>query len=294
MKTKRKIFIAFILNLLFSIFELVGGFITGSVAISSDAIHDFGDAISIGGAYFLEKISDKKPNKKYTYGYVRCSVLGGLLTTLILFCGSLIIFYNAVIRIITPRQIDYNAMLIFAFVGVVVNLFATYFTHGGKSINQKAVNLHMLEDVLGWMVVLIGAVIMRFTDLYIIDPILSIALAMFIIFNCIKNLKQILDIFLIKTPSQIDILKLLEHIKRIEGVIDVHHVHVWTLDGEINCATMHIVVKEYNSEIKNLVKAEMEEHGISHITIELETDEENCEENTCVIKKSVRHCHHHH
>ena len=204
MKTKRKIFIAFILNLLFSIFELFGGFITGSVAIASDAVHDFGDAISIGGAYFLEKISGKKPDKKYTYGYARFSVLGGLLTTFILFTSSGIVIYNAVLRIITPTTIDYNGMLIFAIIGLLVNLVATYFTHGGKSINQKAVNLHMLEDVLGWLVVLIGALVMKFTNFYIIDPILSIAVALFVVINCVKNVIQIANVFLIKTPKEID------------------------------------------------------------------------------------------
>ena len=195
MKTKRNIFIAFILNLSFSIFELVGGFLTGSVSIFSDAIHDFGDATSIGASYFLEKLSNKKPNKKYTFGYARFSVLGGSITTFILLISSTIVIYNAVLRIINPIEINYNAMLIFAIIGLVVNLIATYFTHGGHSINQKAVNLHMLEDVLGWLVVLIGAIVIKFTAFYIIDPILSIIVALFVIFNSMKNLIQIMDIF---------------------------------------------------------------------------------------------------
>ena len=121
MKTKRNIFIAFILNLLFSIFEIFGGFITGSVAIASDAIHDFGDAATIGLAYFLEKISDKKPNTNYTYGYARFSVLGGLITTVILLISSGIVIYNAILRIILPISVDYNGMLIFATIGLTVN-----------------------------------------------------------------------------------------------------------------------------------------------------------------------------
>ena len=148
MKTKGKIFIAFILNFFFSIFEFIGGIITGSVAIASDAVHDFGDALSIGISYFLEKLSGKKPNEKYTYGYARFSVLGGLITTLILLVSSIIIIYNAILRIITPTVIDYDKMIIFAIVGLIVNLVATYFTHGGKSINQKAVLIFCLQNLI--------------------------------------------------------------------------------------------------------------------------------------------------
>ncbi len=294
MKTKRNIFIAFILNLLFSIFELFGGILTESVAITSDAIHDFGDALSIGIAYFLERLNDKEANKKYTYGYARFSVLSGGITTIILLMSSSVVVYNAVLRIITPAAIDYNGMLVFALIGLIVNLIATYFTHGGKSINQKVVNLHMLEDVLGWLVVLIGAIIIKCTNLYIIDPILSIIVAIFVIINSIKNLLQIVEIFLIKTPKSIDVNELTQHIKTIDGVIDTHHIHVWTIDGEINCATLHLVVNELNSEVKMKVKEEMRGHGVSHTTIEMETVVENCEEKSCDIKKENNRCHHHH
>lgn len=294
MKTKTNIFIAFILNLLFSVFELFGGFFTGSVAILSDAVHDLGDALSIGGSYILEKISGKKPNERYTYGYRRFSVLGGVITTLILLVSSSFVIYNAIARITAPTEINYDGMILFAIVGLVVNSVATYFTHGGKSINQRAVNLHMLEDVFGWLFVLVGAVVMRFTNFYIIDPILSIVLATFIIINSILNLKQILDIFLIKIPDGIDISELTECVKNVDGVIDVHHIHVWTLDGEENSATLHVVSNEIGADIKNAVKKEIRKHGISHITLELETPLENCEEKNCEINHRTKTCHHHH
>ena len=296
MKTKRKIFIAFILNLLFSIFEFVGGIITGSVAIASDAVHDFGDATSIGVSYVLEKLSDKKPNEKYTYGYARFSILGALITTLILLVSSCIVIYNALLRLINLAPIDYNGMIIFAVIGLTVNIVATYFTHGGKSINQKAVNLHMLEDVLGWLVVLIGAIVIRFTNCFLIDPILSILLSVFVIFNSIKNLVQILEIFLIRTPKNVDVNELIEHVKSVDGVLDVHHLHVWSIDGQINCATLHVVANEYNAQIKERVKEEFKEHGILHVVVEIETDKEKCEHKTCEIKRheSHHHCHHHH
>ena len=174
MKTERNIFIAFILNLAFSIFEFAGGIFTGSVAIISDAIHDIGDATSIGVALFLEKKSKKQPDDRYTYGYGRYSVIGSVLTTLILLLGSVLVIYNAVLRMIRPVEINYDGMIMFAIVGVCVNLGAALLTRNGSSLNQKAVNLHMLEDVLGWIVVLIGAIVMRFTNFYLIDPLMSI------------------------------------------------------------------------------------------------------------------------
>lgn len=295
MKTEKKIFIAFILNLFFSVFELIGGIFTGSIAIISDAVHDFGDATSIGASFLLERKSKKQPNDIYTYGYARYSVLGGVITTLILLVGSGVVVYNAITRIISPVAINYNGMLIMAGVGLAVNLFATYFTHGGHSLNQKAVNLHMLEDVLGWVVILIGAIVMRFTNWYLLDPILSICVAVFILFNALKNLKEILDIFLIKKPRGVCLEELKEHILAVDNVIGVHHLHVWTTDGEKNYATLHIVVNEYDANIKHAVKEELNEHGIQHITVEMETANEHCHEEHCVVEIETHfHGHHHH
>ena len=183
MKAEKKMFVAFILNFVFSIFEFIGGIFTGSVAIISDAVHDLGDAVSIGVAFVLEKKSRKEPDEKYTYGYSRYSVVGSLFTTLILLLGSVTVIYNAVLRIITPHEVYYDGMIIFAVIGVCVNLAAALVTRNGASLNQKAVNLHILEDVLGWVVVLVGAVVMRFTNFYILDPFLSIGVAIFILIN---------------------------------------------------------------------------------------------------------------
>ncbi len=296
MKTERNIFIAFILNLSFSVFEFIGGIITGSVAILSDAVHDIGDAASIGVSYFLEKKSKKQPDEKYTYGYVRFSVMGGLITTIILIFGSLAVIYNAVLRLFNPIEINYNGMIIFAVVGAAVNFFAAYFTKDGDSLNQRAVNLHMLEDVLGWLVVLAGAVIMRFTDLRIIDPIMSIGVAIFIFVNAIHNLKEVTDLFLEKIPDDISIDEIKEHITGIDGVKGVHHIHIRSIDGQHNYATMHIVADGDYHRIKDSVREELREHGITHTTLELESEDEHCHEEDCCIcfEKSSGHHHHHH
>ena len=294
MKTQRNILIAFLLNLGFSIFELIGGIFTGSVAILSDAVHDIGDAISIGASYFLERESKKQPDEKYTYGYARYSVIGSVITTLILLVGSALVVYNAVLRILEPVEINYNGMILFAVVGVVVNFLAAFFTHGGDSLNQKAVNLHMLEDVLGWLVVLIGAIVMRFTDFVLLDPILSIAVAVFIFVNAIKGLKEALDIFLEKTPHGVDVHEIEHHVSEIEGVLGVHHIHVWTMDGQSNYATMHVVANGDAHSIKHAIREELAEHGIGHVTLEFEREGEHCHEEHCHVEVNTHAGHHHH
>ena len=293
MKTEKNILIAFILNISFSIFELFGGFITGSVAIISDSIHDFGDAISIGISYFLEKKSKKKANKKYTYGYVRYSVLGGVITTTILLVGSLLVIYNAITRLFNPVDINYKGMIIFAIIGVILNFIAAYVTREGESINQKSVNLHMLEDVLGWIVVLVGAIIMNFTDIKILDPIMSIGVALFILIHSLKNLSKVLDLFLEKTPSNVDIDKLEKDLLKIKGVDDIHHIHVWSIDGYNNYATMHIVSTSKDMKrIKEEIREELEEYNICHSILETET--EPCNDIECNVEVHHEHEHHHH
>ena len=294
MKTERNIGIAFVLNLVFSIFEFVGGVITGSVAIVSDAIHDIGDACSIGISYFLERKSKKQPDDQYTYGYARYSVIGSVITTMILLLGSATVIYNAAGRLIHPTPVHYNGMILFAIVGVCVNFAAAYFTRGGESMNQKAVNLHMLEDVLGWVVVLIGAVVMRFTDFVCIDPIMSIAVAVFVFVNALRNLKEVIDLFLEKMPHGIDLQEIKTHLEEIDGVLNVHHIHIHSIDGQNNSATMHVVTNVDGHEIKEKIRAELMEHGISHATLELETEGEHCHEPHCTAREVANTGHHHH
>ena len=296
MKTEKNILIAFILNLAFSVFEFFGGIFTCSVAIISDAIHDIGDAASIGISYFLEKKSKQQPDESHTYGYARYSVIGSVITTLILLVGSVMVVYNAIGRIINPVQIHYDGMIGFAIVGVCVNFGAAFLTREGDSLNQKAVNLHMLEDVLGWVVVLSGAIVMRFTDFRLIDPLLSVGVAVFIFVNAVRNLKEAVDLVLEKTPHGIEIAELKEHLTHIDGVLDVHHIHVWSMDGQNNYATMHIVTNGDPHRIKELVREELQEHGIVHTTLELEGENEHCHQRHChvVQTRSAGHCHHHH
>jgi len=293
MKVEKNILIAFILNITFSLFEFFGGLFTNSVAILSDSIHDLGDAISIGISYFLEKKSKKKADKNYTYGYIRYSVLGGVITTSILLVGSILVIISAVKRIFHPVEVNYSGMIIFAIVGVILNFSAAYVTREGDSINQKSVNLHMLEDVLGWIVVLVGAIIMNFTDIKILDSIMSIGVALFILINSLNNLKKVVDIFLEKTPDDINIDELKKHLLKIDNVEDIHHIHVWSIDGYNNYATMHIVVDQKNvSLVKKKIREKLVKYNICHAI--LETEDEACDDLECHVSLDTNHHHHHH
>ena len=294
MKTEKNILIAFLLNLFFAVFEFAGGIWSGSVAILSDAVHDLGDAAGIGISWLLERKSRRAPDEVCTYGYGRYSVLGSLITTAILLAGSAAVICSAVGRIIAPTAIHYTGMLAFAVVGVAVNLIAAFVTREGDSLNQKAVNLHMLEDVLGWAVVLLGAIVMRLTDFALLDPLLSIAVALFILVHAVGNLREIGGILLEKVPHGIRMEEIRAHLLELDGVLDVHHIHIWSLDGQRNCATMHIVTNGDPHRIKESVRAELREHGIGHATLELEAAGEHCHAQHCTVEALSHSGHHHH
>ena len=300
MKTEKKILIAFILNSAFSLLEFWGGLLTGSIAIISDSVHDMGDALSIGVSYFLEKKSNKAPDEYYTFGYSRFSVLGGLFTISILIFGSIIVLYNSIMRIIHPETLNYKGMIIFSLLGICINLTAAFFTHGKESLNQKSVNLHMIEDVLGWIVVFIGSLAMYFTDISIIDPLMSIGVAIFILINAVKHSIEIFAVFLEKVPSDIEIRNIKNQLLCIEGVTDVYHIHIWTINGKSNYATMHVVVSGDVAKIKNSLREKLQKLGICHTTIETTSYREYDSHILCPLEQTSKngdshkfHSHHH-
>ena len=271
MKIDRNILIAFILNLSFSLLEIIGGFITNSISILSGAVHDLADAASIGTSYYLEKKSKHKPNYKYTYGYVRYSTLAAFITTIILLSGSLFVIYNAINRLFNPIDINYDGMIIIAFIGILFNIIAVYKTKGGHSLNQEAVNLHLLQDALSWIIVLIGSILIKFTKINYIDSIMSLVISIYIIIHSLKHLKIILDLFLEKTPNNVNIRKIKKELLENKNIISIDHIHVWSLDGYNNYATLHAIIN--NDEVENMkeyIKDYLKKENISHSTIEIE------------------------
>jgi cobalt-zinc-cadmium efflux system protein len=286
-RTANNISIAFFLNFGFTIVELIGGIFTNSIAIVSDAVHDFGDSISLAMAWYFERLSSKDSAKNYTYGYKRFSLLGAIINCVVLLVGSVYILSAAVPRILAPQPTNSTGMFILAVVGIIINGIAVLRTKKGASINEKVVSLHLLEDVLGWAAVLVGAVVIHFTGWYVIDPLLSVIIAGFVIFNVIKNVQQTLPILMQGVPQGIEresIAKCLADIKNIAGI---HDLHIWSLNENYNVLTLHVVVEENitmrgQSELKKHIRCLLAEQNIQHCTIEFEDSNENCIHEDCV------------
>ena len=281
MRTEKSMGWAFALNLAFSLFELMGGLFTGSAAILSDALHDLGDAASIGLAYVFERKSRRPPDESYTYGYGRFSVMGSVVTGLALLLGSLAAFVYGLNRLIRPVAVDYQGVIWLAVFGLCVNGVAAWLTHRGDSLNLKAVSLHMLEDVLGWAAVLAGAALMGLTGLTIIDPILSMGIALFIGLHAAKHLKEAWGILLEKAPAGLNSEALKQRLLTIDGVLDARHIHLWSLDGNSHCAALNVVASGDPQKIKKAIRDTLLVSGVHHVTIEWETEKEHCPEAQC-------------
>ena len=275
--------VAFFLNLGFTIVEIIGGLITGSLAILSDALHDFGDSLSIGMSWYFQHLSDNKDsNKKFTYGYKRFSLIGAIVNAAILLVGSVIIISQAAPQIFKPSEVDEQGMLIIAIFGVIVNGVAAFRLQKGTTMNEKVIRLHLLEDVLGWVAVLLGSLLIMYFDWQFIDPLLSVMIGIFIIYNVIKNLKQSFSIILQTTPADVDIPALQEGLKSLDEVIGVHDCHVWSMDGAYHVLSAHVVLDKVYflrelTDIKSRAKLLLADLNIKHSTLEFEEDGEDCE-----------------
>lgn len=271
--------VAFFLNFGFSIIEIIGGLFTNSIAIISDALHDLGDSFSLALAWYFQKLSTKQGNPKFTYGYKRFSLLGALINSIVLLVGSGFVIYAAIGRLIEPQQADAKGMLLLAVLGIVFNGLAILKLKKGHSLNERAVALHLLEDVLGWIAVLIAGVVMLFVDVPILDPLLSLVIACYILFNIYRNLKDTLKVILQGTSENIDKPMVEELILSVDGVQSVHDLHLWTMDGEYNILTAHVVVGQETDIpcLKKQLKEKLKAAGIHHPTIEVEKENEGCE-----------------
>lgn len=272
---------AFFLNFTFTILEFIGGWLTNSTAIMADAVHDLGDTLSIGSAWLLNKLSGKHANESFTYGYRRFSLLGALINGFVLVVGSIWVLSEAIPRLSNPEMPMVEGMLGFAVFGILVNGFAAYKLSKGKTLNERVLNWHLLEDVLGWVAVFIVSVVLMFVELPILDPLLSICFTLFILFNVVKNLVATVRLFLQAAPEHIQREKIEKKLLSIPKVGSVHHLHLWSLDGEHHVLTAHLVLKEEVvveeiRQIKWSVSKLLGEYGLEHSTIEIELVEEEC------------------
>ena len=273
--------IAFLLNLFFTLIEIVGGFMTNSIAIISDAIHDLGDCLSLGLAWYFQKVAKRGSDTSYSYGYKRFSLLGAIINSVVLVTGSILILTVAIPRIIHPVAANTQGMFLLAIMGVIVNGAAVFRLKKGSSINEKVVSLHLLEDVLGWLAILIGSVVMHFFNVPVLDPIMSVGIACFVLYNVFKNMRHSLRIILQGIPDEVDMTDISEHLLHFGGVESVHDLHVWSVDGTYNVLTVHVVLNnsldmEKLAELKAAIRDSLKEEGIQHATIEFETSDERC------------------
>jgi len=276
---------AFFLNLGFTIIEFIGGVLTNSTAIMADAVHDLGDSLSIGLAWLLNQLSHKKSDNQFSYGYRRFSLLAALINALILIAGSIWVLSEAIPRLKDPQMPVTEGMFFLAIFGILVNGFAAYKLSNGTTLNERILNWHLLEDVLGWVAVLLVSIVLMFIDWPILDPILSIAFTLFILFNVAKNLLTTLELFLQASPNNKIRGELLERLKNIDQINNVHHLHFWSLDGEHHVLTAHLILNQ-SLLTKDLIKIKsdvakvLNDYELEHTTIEFEFPDESCRDNT--------------
>lgn len=269
--------IAFFLNIGFTVLEFFGGLYVNSVAIISDALHDLGDSISLGLSWYLDHKSKQGANRSFTFGYTRFSLLGALINSLVLIAGSIFVINEAVARIITPEHTDAQGMLIFAIIGVSVNGYAAWKVSDGKTLNEKVISWHLLEDVLGWAAVLIVSIVLLFKDIHYLDPALSILITAYVLWNVIKRLKETLYVFLQGSPDDVSIEELESKFLEKDFVDETKHLHLWSLGGESHVFTAHLIlegVSEYSEiiRVKKEIREILKPYNFSHSTIEVELD----------------------
>ncbi len=287
--------LAFFLNLGFTVIEIVGGFMVNSVAILSDAVHDLGDSLSLGMAWFLQKKSEQQADDSFSFGYDRFSLLGALINSVILIGGGVFVIFQAVKRLENPEPVDANGMLLLALLGIVVNGYAAYKVSGGDSINEKVVSWHLMEDVLGWTAILIVSITLQFVDLPILDPILSLAISVYILWGVSKRLKETLYLFLQGVPRDIDLESLENEILQVTHVQSMHHVHLWSLDGQKHVFTAHVALQGIR-HYDEVVEAQKQIHRIVntypfyHHTVQTELDDFSCK---MLLEAEAHHEHHH-
>ncbi|WP_149556346.1 cation diffusion facilitator family transporter [Streptococcus cristatus] len=273
MKSSRNMTIAFLLNFSFAIIEFIFGLLFHSSAVLADAIHDTGDALAIGLSTLFEKISTKKEDQEYTLGYKRYSLLGALLTSVILLVGSTLVIVENVPKLFAPEKVNYDGMLVLGIVAIVVNTAASRVVSHGHSHNESILSLHFLEDILGWIAVIVVSLILRFTDWYFLDPLLSLVIAGFILSKALPKFRENIQIFLDHVPSDVDLSQLYQEIAALENVRAITQLNVWTTDGLEKFAMLHICLENPNllAETQASLRQKLLAYGISKVTIQ--TDE---------------------
>ena len=301
MKTEHAVWIAFFLNLSYAIVEFIAGGIFGSSAVLADSVHDLGDAIAIGISAFLESISNREEDSHYTLGYKRFSLLGAMVTAVILMTGSVLVILENITKLFHPQPVNDEGILWLGIIAVSINVLASLVIRKGQTKNESILSLHFLEDTLGWVAVILMAVVLRFTDWYILDPLLSLAISIFILSKAIPRFWSTLRIFLDAVPEGVDIKQVKNDLEQLDNVASINQLNLWTMDGLEKNAIVHVCLKrmEQMEVCKEAIRASLKERGFQNVTIEVDEDlathcahKRNIEE--LEASQSHGHDHHHH
>ena len=296
MKAKYTVWIAFFLNLSYAIVEFIAGGIFGSSAVLADSIHDLGDAIAIGISAFLETISNREEDRRYTLGYKRFSLLGALVTSVILITGSTLVILENITKIFNPQPVNDEGILWLGIIAVSTNVLASLVVRKGKTKNESILSLHFLEDTLGWLAVILMAIILRFTDWYILDSLLSLVISIFILTKTLPRFWSALKIFLEAVPEGVEAGNLEKDLETLTNVKSVNQLSIWSMDGLENNAIIHICIKDWEKimETKEAVRQFLEERGVQNITIEVDTSQsDHAQHKRKVIALEQSHGHQH-
>lgn len=299
MSSKTSIWLAFFLNLSFSVVEFIFGGIFNSSAVLADAVHDLGDALAIGLSACLETISNRQEDKRYTLGYKRFSLLGAMLTALILLTGSFMVLLENIPRLLSPQPVNYQGMLWLGILAILINLLASLIVRKGQTKNEAILTLHFLEDILGWLAVILVAGVLYVTDWYFLDPLLSLLISSFILWKAIPRFWSTLKIFLDAVPEGIETAKLEKELAALDNVKSVNQLSIWSMDGLENDAIVHICLEDWSQmvETKDAVRHLLRDRGVHNITIEVDASQSNHakhKRNVHDLEHLSGHHHHHH
>ena len=274
MKTKYAVWLAFFLNLSYAIVEFMAGGVFGSSAVLADSVHDLGDAIAIGVSAVLETISNREEDSHYTLGYKRFSLLGALVTAVILMTGSVLVILENITKLFHPQPVNDEGILWLGIIAVSINVLASLVVRKGKTKNESILSLHFLEDTLGWVAVILMAIVLRFTDWYILDPLLSLVISFFILSKAIPRFWSTLNIFLDAVPEGVDIKQVKSDLEQLDRVASINQLNLWTMDGLEKNAIVHVCLKEIEKmEVcKEAIRAMLKDYGFQNITIEVDAD----------------------
>ena len=277
MKAKYAVWLAFFLNLTYAIVEFIAGGVFGSSAVLADSIHDLGDAITIGISAFLETISNREEDNRYTLGYKRFSLLGALVTSIILMIGSVLVILENIAKIFHPQPVNDEGILWLGIIAITINILSSLVVGKGKTKNESILTLHFLEDTLGWVAVILMAIVLRFTDWYILDPLLSLVISFFILSKVFPRFWSTLKIFLDAVPEGVETGDLEKDLEALTNVKSVNQLSIWSMDGLENNAIIHICIKDWEKimETKEAVRQFLEERGVQNITIEVDSSQIN-------------------